>query len=154
MSLLVPVSLPMGGPTFRSIGRTRWWPATNRYPRPTEIPLPSSRSISKLACSEYGVTRFLSTAVPPWVKSALTGNAPEVIRFSNAAVSKGGGTVPGGSAAPGGGVGQPARMQGKGRNMLFRSHVPVLWLLDVGNPAITGGRCGAGTKKKLRLYLS
>src|SRR5262245_27474606 len=123
------------------------------YPALIVSPLPMVRSISRLACSEYGCRRLRSTAVPPCTNSELLGNDPLLIRFSNAAVNSGGGTVPGGNG-PGGTTGQPARMQGVGRNMLFSSHVPVVWLRARGRPAITGGRCGAGTKKNVRLYLS
>src|SRR5690349_7778162 len=117
-------------------------------------PLPIVRSISRLVCSVYGVRRLRSTAVPPCANRELLGNAPLLISFSNAEVRSGGGTVPGGRGEPGGGVGQPGITHGVGRNMLFSSHVPVTWLRAVGNPVITGGRCGAGTKKNVRLYLS
>src|SRR6476646_2429367 len=123
------------------------------HPALTDNPLPSVRSISRLACSVYGERRLRSTEVPPWTNSELLGNDPLLIRFSNAAVNNGGGTVPGGNG-PGGTTGQPARMHGNGRNMLLSSHVPVCWLRAVGSPAITGWRCGAGTKKNVRLYLS
>src|SRR5579864_4105121 len=92
--------------------------------------------------------------VPPCTNSELLGNEPLLIRFSKAEVSRGGGTVPGGNGAPGGGVGQPASTQGVGRNILFRIHWPVVWLLLVGKPGMTGGRCCEGTKKNVRLYLS
>src|SRR5690349_9369499 len=120
MSLFVPVSFPIGGPTFRSMGRTSLCPATNIYPTLTVSPLPRVRSISRLVCSVYGERRFGSTAVPPCANKALFGNDPLLIRFSNADVSSGGGTVPGGSAAPGGGVGQPASTHGVGRKKLFK----------------------------------
>src|ERR1044071_8032471 len=154
MALLVPGSRPTGGPTFKSIGRTKRWPATNIYPALTDKPLPSSRSISRLVCSEYGARRLRSTDVPPCAYSALTGNEPVLIKFSKAFCSKNGGTVPGGRGEPWGTTGQPAMTQGVGKNMLFRSHVPVTWLLANGSPVIWGCRWGAGTKKKVRLYLS
>src|SRR5437763_332124 len=122
------------------------------YPTPSVRPFTNSRSISRLVCSEYGGSRFLSTAVPPCTNSELFGNDPELIRFSNAEVSSGGGTVPGGNSGPGGG--QPGITQGVGRNMLLSSQVPVIWLFTLGSPAMIGGRCGAGTKKNVRLYLS
>src|SRR5262249_36351511 len=153
MSLPVPSCTPTGGPTLRSIGRTSLCPATNMYPALTVSPLPSVRSISRLVCSVYGERRLRSTDVPPCTNRELFGNEPLLIRFSNAAVSSGGGTVPGGSGAPGGTAGHPAITHGVGRNMLLSSHVPVCWLRAVGSPVITGWRCGAGTKKKVRLYL-
>ena len=51
-SLLAPLAVPIGGPTFKSMGLTSLWPATNKYPTLTERPLAISRSISRLACSE------------------------------------------------------------------------------------------------------
>src|SRR6185312_9663508 len=136
------------------IGRTSLWPATNKYPALMVKPPPSVLSISRFACSVYGERMLRSTAVPPCTNSELFGNAPLLIRFSNAELSSGGGTVPGGSGAPGGGVGHPGITQGVGRNMLLSSHVPVVWFFTSGRPAITGGRCGAGTKKNVSVYLS
>src|ERR1051326_9253742 len=153
MSLPVPGSTPIGGPTFRSIGRTSLCPATNMYPALTVSPPPSGRSIARLVCSVYGERKLRSTEVPPCTNNGLFGKDPLLIRFSKAAVSSGGGTVPGGSG-PGGTTGQPGITQGVGRNMLLSSHVPVIWFLAKGNPVIIGWRCGAGTKKKVRLYLS
>src|SRR5215831_18799939 len=127
MSLPVVGSFPTGGPTFKSIGRTSLWPATNRYPAPRVRPLPKVWSISRLPCSAYGERRLGSTPVPPWTNPELLGNEPLLIRFSNAAVRSGGGTVPGGNGEPGGTVGHPGVTHGVGRNMLFRSHVPVIW---------------------------
>src|SRR5216683_5946105 len=153
MSLPVLGCTPTGGPTFRSIGRTSLWPATNMYPALTENPPPSWRLISRLDCSVYGLRSFLSTTDPPCKNSELFGNEPLLIRFSNADVSSGGGTVPGGKGN-GGTAGHPASTHGVGRNMLFRSHVPVCMLFDVGNPVIAGGRCGPDTKKNVSVYRS
>jgi hypothetical protein len=47
------------------------------------------------------------------------GNDPLLIRFSNADVNNGGGTVPGGNGDPGGGVGHPEITHGVGRKILF-----------------------------------
>src|SRR5215472_13250635 len=103
-------------------------------------PLAISRSISRLACSEYGGRSLRSTVVPPCTNSELLGKEPLLIRFSNAEVSNGGGTVPGGSGRGGttGQVGGP-NTHGVGRNMLFKVHCPVCWLLLVGSPGRTGG---------------
>src|SRR5579859_44238 len=153
MSLPVPGSLPIGGPTFRSMGRTSLCPATNIYPALTVNPPPKVRSISRLVCSVYGERRLRSTEVPPCTKSELFGNDPLLIRFSNAEVNSGGGTVPGGNG-PGGTAGQPGITHGVGRNMLLSRYVPVNWFWANGRPVICGCRCGAGTKKNVRLYLS
>ena len=72
------------------------------------------------------------------------------MKFSKSVSMMSEGTVPGGHAATPGPRGTKDGAHAP-RNALFKMYDPVVWLLAVGSPVITGCRCGAATKKNVRL---